>query len=144
MSLRVVLDTNVVVSALLFDAGRLVWLRRSWQQQRLHPLVCQETIAELRRVLAYPKFKLTPAEQQILLADFLPYANAITLPTPWPDLPMCRDARDQVFIVLAQVGRADALVTGDQDILAMRAMLSGLLTAHIMTPDALARQLDSD
>jgi len=57
---------------------------------------------------------------------------------------MCRDARDQVFIVLAQVGRADALVTGDQDILAMRAMLSGLLTAHIMTPDALAKQLDLD
>jgi len=71
MNLRVVLDTNVVVSALLFDAGRLAWLRHAWQQRRLHPLVCQETIAELRRVLAYPKFKLTPTEQQIIVGRFL-------------------------------------------------------------------------
>jgi len=137
---RVVLDTNVVVSALLFGAGRLAWLRRAWQQRPLQPLVCQETVAELRRVLAYPKFKLTPTEQQALLSDFLPYAETVTLPVPWPELPACRDSRDQVFLVLAHSGRADALVTGDQDILALAPTFPG----PIVTPEAFAEQYNSN
>ena len=63
---RVVLDTNVVVSALLFTSGRLAWVRRAWQHQRLRPLVCRETANELLRVLTYPKFRLTDGEQQAL------------------------------------------------------------------------------
>lgn len=40
---RVVLDTNIVLSALIFSAGRLAWIRQAWQQQQLQPLVCRET-----------------------------------------------------------------------------------------------------
>lgn len=138
MTRRVVLDTNVVLSALLFDAGRLAWIRHAWQRQQLQPLVCRETASELLRVLAYPKFRLSAAEQQELLADFLPHADAVELPTPWPDLPECRDEKDQVFLVLAHVGNADALVTGDADILAMREAYPDL----ILTADAFAAQLD--
>lgn len=130
----VVLDTNVVLSALLFSSGRLAWLRRAWQRRQLQPLVCRETANELLRVLAYPKFKLTAQEQQELLADFLPYADIVELPTPWPDLPACRDEKDQIFLVLARVGMADALVTGDRDVLAMRDHFPGL----IVTPEELA------
>lgn len=134
MTRRVVLDTNVVLSALLFTAGRLAWMRHAWQRQQLLPVVCKETVNELLRVLAYPKFKLTPEEQRDLLADFLPYAQAVELPTPWPELPICRDEKDQAFLVLAHVAKAYALVTGDADILAMRSAISGL----IVTPDQLA------
>jgi putative PIN family toxin of toxin-antitoxin system len=127
---RVVLDTNIVLSALLFTSGRLAWIRRSWQGQQLQPLVCRETVNELLRVLAYPKFKLTADEQKELLADFLPYADVVELPKPWPDLPTCRDEKDQVFLVLAQAGHADMLVTGDADLLAMRDVFPGpILTA---------------
>lgn len=138
MICRVVLDTNIVLSALLFSAGRLVWMRHAWQRQRLQPLVCKETVNELLRVLAYPKFKLTVAEQEDLLADFLPYADVVELPNPWPALPACRDEKDQVFLVLAHVGKADALVTGDADILAMRDDFSGL----ILTADELSGKLN--
>ncbi|MBO8369659.1 putative toxin-antitoxin system toxin component, PIN family [Pseudomonas aeruginosa] len=131
---RVVLDTNIVLSALIFSAGRLAWMRQAWQQQHLQPLVCRETVSELLRVLAYPKFKLSNLEQQELLADFLPYADVVELPAPWPDLPVCRDDKDQVFLVLAHVGKADALITGDADILAMREDFPGL----IMTAEAFA------
>lgn len=120
MTHRVVLDTNIVVSALLFNAGRLAWVRHAWQQQRVQPLVCRATVEELMRVLAYPKFELTKADQEVLLADFLPHSDAVDLPDPWPDLPVCRDEHDQVFLVLAHAGEADSLVTGDADILAMR------------------------
>lgn len=124
---RVVLDTNVVLSALLFTAGRLAWIRHAWQRQQLQPLVCNGTVSELLRVLAYPRFKLTASEQEELLADFLPYADVVELPSPWPDLPVCRDEKDQVFLVLAHVGKADALVTGDADLLAMRDAFPGLI-----------------
>lgn len=136
MTRRVVLDTNIVLSALLFNTGRLAWVRHAWQHQQIQPLVCRDTANELLRVLAYPKFKLTAQEQKDLLGDFLPYAEVITLPTPWPDLPACRDEKDQVFLVLAHVGKADALVTGNADILAMRSAFTG----RILTADKLAAQ----
>jgi len=120
MAHRVVLDTNIVVSALLFNAGHPAWVRHAWQQQRMQPLVCTANVKELMRVLAYPKFELTKADQEVLLADFLPYSHTVHLPDPWPDLPVCRDEHGQVFLVLAHSGEADSLVTGDADILAMR------------------------
>jgi len=136
--IRVVLDTNVVLSALLFTSGRLAWIRRAWQREQVQPLVCKETASELLRVLAYPKFKLTAEDRQDLLEDFLPYADVVELPQPWPSLPVCRDEKDQVFLVLAQVGQADALVTGDGDLLAMRDDFPGL----IVTPDEWAERQD--
>ena len=71
--LRVVLDTNLVLSALVFPPGRVASLRELWQQQQFLPLVSQPTLAELIRALGYPKFRLTLAEQEELLADYLPF-----------------------------------------------------------------------
>jgi len=137
MPLRIVLDTNIVLSALVFGEGRLAWMRQAWQRGQLQPLVCRDTVGELLRVLAYPKFKLTAREQQDLLGDFLPYAEAVTLPAQWPDLPACRDAKDQVFLALAHVAQADALVSGDADILALR----GVFACQIWTADELAARV---
>lgn len=137
---RVVLDTNVVLSALLFTSGRLAWLRRAWQHGHLQPLLCEATARELLRVLAYPKFKLTPEARQHLLADFLPYAHVIELPDPWPLLPACRDPHDQVFLVLAHAGGAHALMTGDDDLLAMCEVFPGL----ILTPEQWRQQHGAD
>lgn len=120
MTLRVVLDTNVVLSSLLFNTGRLVWIRRAWQTNRIRPVVCKETASELLRVLAYPKFKLTQAEQEDLLDDFLQYTEAFSLPDTPLELPLCRDPADQPFLVLARIAAVDMLVTGDADLLAMR------------------------
>lgn len=117
---RAVLDSNIVLSALLFSEGRLSWIRHAWKRQQIVPLVCPETTRELLRVLNYPKFQLDAAEQQALLADFLPYTEIVHLPDTWPDLPTCRDDSDQVFLVLAHAGHAAALVSGDADILALR------------------------
>ncbi len=141
MPLRVVLDTNIVLSALVFGAGRLAWARQAWQRRRFVPLVCRDTVDELLRVLAYPKFKLTAQEQQDLLGDFLPHAETIALPAQWPalfsKLPACRDGKDQIFLVLAQAARADALVSGDADVLALRDAFAG----KIWTADELAAAL---
>ena len=66
---RVVLDTNVVLSALLFGSGWGARVRAGWQAGRFVPLASTATAQELVRALAYAKFKLGAAEQEQLLAE---------------------------------------------------------------------------
>lgn len=117
--LRVVIDTNLVLSALVFSQGRLSPLRLAWQGGQFHPLISSVTAAELMRVLAYPKFKLTPADQQELLADYLPYCTTVRMLSTPPATPHCRDKFDLPFLQLAVAGKAAFLVTGDQDLLSL-------------------------
>ncbi len=70
-------------------------------------------------MLAYPKFRLDLQEQHELIADYLPYAEAVRIPRPPPRVPACRDAFDVPFLLLAAAGRAEALITGDRDLLTM-------------------------
>ncbi len=116
---RVVLDTNVVLSALVFAQGRLAPLRQAWRQGRCQPLVSTATTAELMQALSYPKFKLSAAEQKELLADYLPYCTTVHIPAKPPETPPCRDPFDIPFLQLAIVGKADHLVTGDKDLLSL-------------------------
>ena len=135
---RVVLDTNVVVSALLFGAGPTARLRSAWQAGRIVPLASTATARELVRVLAYPKFRLEASEQQDLLADYLPWVTVVRIPDPPPAVPACRDPFDVPFLHLAVAGQARALVTGDRALLAL-AGTRGL--CPVTTPDAFAAGL---
>jgi putative PIN family toxin of toxin-antitoxin system len=120
MNRRVVLDTHCIVSALLFSQLNLAWLRHSWQSEDFVALVNQQTVNELLRVLAYPKFQLTKEEQGLLLADFLPYAETVPLNDDPAEITGLRDPADQKFLSLAINARADALVSGDKDILVLK------------------------
>lgn len=133
----VVIDTNLVLSALVFGGGRLSALRTAWQSGRCVPLVSTSTAAELLRVLAYPKFKLSAADREELLADYLPYCRSVRIPARLPKLPVCRDANDQMFIELAAVGKADFLVTGDKDLL----VLASQFGKPIVGADVFLKQL---
>lgn len=135
--LRVVIDTNLVLSALVFAQGRLTSLRQAWQGRRIEPLVCRATADELIRVLAYPKFRLLPEEQQELLGDYLPYCTTVAIPEPPPKTPPCRDAFDVPFLQLAIAGKAKALVTGDQDLL----VLADRFACPILTAEQLIDSL---
>lgn len=135
---RVVIDTNLVLSALVFAQGRLTPLRHAWQGERCQPLVSRATAAELIRVLAYPKFELTPDEQQMLLADYLPSCTTVCIPNPPPETPECRDPFDLPFLQLAVVGKADYLVSGDQDLLS----LAGQFACPIVTADQFIEMLN--
>jgi putative PIN family toxin of toxin-antitoxin system len=127
---RVVLDTNIVLSALLFRQGRLVMVRDAWQSGQCSPLVSHATVAELMRALSYPKFRLSVDGQQELLADYLPFASVVRIPTKPPKTPPCRDRADIAFLQLAKVGRADYLVTGDEDLLSLASgFTSSIVTA---------------
>lgn len=118
--LRVVLDTNSVISALVFSSGHLSWLRTAWQAGHFIPLVCPDTVSELIRVLRYPKFKLSWAEQEALLAEFLPFAETVVSRGKLRGLPKLRDPCDIMFFALALRAKADLIISGDEDILSLR------------------------
>jgi uncharacterized protein len=133
--MRVVLDTNVVLSALVFGGGVTARVRLGWQQGSFVPLTSTTTAQELVRVLSYPKFRLAPLEQEELLADYLPYAKAVRIPQPPPAVPKCRDQFDLPFMHLAVAGKARVLVSGDKDLIA----LAGQFVCPIVTMDAFVR-----
>jgi putative PIN family toxin of toxin-antitoxin system len=68
-------------------------------------------------VLAYPKFRLSTEERRELMADYLPFCEVVEVRKACKVV--CRDAKDQMFLDLAQSGRADFLITGDDDLLAL-------------------------
>jgi putative PIN family toxin of toxin-antitoxin system len=116
-ALRVVLDTNTVLSALLFEHGQLTRIRKIWENHRIRPLCSDATVDELLRVLAYPKFELIEPEILALLQSYLRYAHVVTVSKAATDrAPKCRDPDDQKFLDLAFAGAAEALVTGDSDL----------------------------
>ncbi len=136
-ALRLVLDSNVLLSALLFPDRSLSWLRRGWQSEALIPLASRATTLELVRVLAYPEFRLTADEREDLLADYLPWCETVVVSKP-PPVPKCRDPFDRPFLELALAAGADALVTGDDDLL----VLSRRFSVPIITPRALRDRLE--
>ncbi len=132
---RVVFDTNVVLSALLFPAGRLAWLRQHWREGGAVPLISPATARELTRVLAYSKFRLSEQYRMELLAMYIPYCESLNLVNKCPVA--CRDPKDQSVLDLAHSGKAEFLVTGDEDLLA----LAGQTAFVIETPEGYRRRV---
>lgn len=113
---RVVLDTAVVVSALLFGGGLGALLRHAWQVGLCRPLACKASMLDLGIHLAHPRLGLSAREQQQLLGDYLPYVLKVRVPQA--DTPHARDTPAALTDVrLAMAGRAHALVSGDATLL---------------------------
>jgi putative PIN family toxin of toxin-antitoxin system len=127
---RWVIDTNVALSALIRPGQTTGRLRLAWQAGLFIPLGDSVTVGELLSVLAYPKFHLSAAEQHDLLGDYLSWLEVVRMPARRPATPLCRDPFDMPFLQLLLAAKADALVTGDADLLA----LSATASLTIITP----------
>ena len=115
---KVVVDTNVLVSALLFGGtpARLIDL---WQVGAIKPLASKQIIDEYLRVFTYPKFKLSEEEINFLLyQQILPYFNVIDV-HPGPEI-IKKDPQDDKFIRCALAGKAKFIISGDQHLLALK------------------------
>lgn len=115
--LRIIIDTSVVVSAVLLPRS----VPRKLFDQAMDNgriLVSAATIAELDEVLRRPKFEKYVAEAARLdfLAALLREAEVIDITE---EVTACRDPRDDKFLELAVSGRATHLVTGDADLLSL-------------------------
>jgi hypothetical protein len=114
---RAVLDTNVVISALLFR-GSLSRLHALWKEKAFIMVASKDIIEEYIRVLAYPKFHLTENEIEALLhEELLPYIEPVTVLDELTGA--CVDPDDDKFLACACAAKADVIVTGDTHLLSL-------------------------
>jgi putative PIN family toxin of toxin-antitoxin system len=114
---RLVIDTNALISRLIDPSsvpGRAV--RRIVDQEQL--LVSEATMLELVDVIGRPKFDryLSVEERQGFLLQVGYVAEFVRI---LRSIRACRDPRDDKFLELAVNGNADAILTGDEDLLAL-------------------------
>jgi len=117
-AVKVVVDTNVVISALLFGGtpGKLISL---WQRRVIKPMASKDIIDESLRVLTYPRFKLDEEKINYLLyQEILPFFDIIDAPSG-PRV-IAEDPADDKFIHCALAGDAAHIITGDQHLFALK------------------------
>ena len=116
--MRAVIDTNVLLSALLWH-GTPHALLEHLHGERLSLISSPALLNELATVLARPKFdailRTSNMARSQLLADVLQLAESID-PPPLAQ-PVCRDPDDDAVLALAVAAQADLVVTGDEDLL---------------------------
>ena len=115
---RVVINTNIVVSALLFggEISRIVSL---WQKKKVILLTLKEVIEEYIKVLSYPKFNLTEEEiEYIVKQEILSFIEPVNVST---QINIIKDDQsDNKFISLAIDGHAQYIVSGDKHLLKLK------------------------
>jgi uncharacterized protein len=116
--MRVLLDTNVLVSALA-EGTRLGTLRHAWKQGLFGMVYSDSTLSELLRAMSYPKLGWNSnLAQEVVATEVLPWAKRVA-PYQGPLPAACRDPDDEKMLRAAMAGHVDALVTGDKDLLSL-------------------------
>ena len=144
---RLVLDTNVVMDLLHFNAPALQGLMQAMTEDRVVCLANARTLAELERVTGYPQFRLDEAGRADLLDRYRTHLTIVPAPMPeihMPPLPKCRDPDDQMFLELAQQANADLLISRDNLVLKLARARQRPCPFAILAPDAAMNLLFGD
>ncbi len=135
--MKVVLDTNVLLSGLMAPDGTPGRVLAAWFEARFDVVVSLDQLAEIGRVLAYPKIhrKLQWDEQRIeqFIRQLYIRAEVIELPAVSVEVP--RDPKDVPILATLKAAGADVLVSGDRDLLELRGQYP------IQTPAEFVRRL---
>lgn len=120
--MRVVLDTNILVSGLMFPdsvPGRIV---TAWFEAEFDVVSSHEQLAEISRVLAYPKIRRVLGWNEQRIERFIRrlYVRVDCVRPVPATMETPRDPDDAVVLGALLAGNADLLVTGDGDLLALR------------------------
>ncbi|ACK71263.1 Nucleotide binding protein PINc [Gloeothece citriformis PCC 7424] len=132
--IRLVIDTNVLISALLFK-NSVPFQSVKLAENRAIILYSQATLDELEQVLYRKKFNkyLSSEERQIFLSKFIISSEFVSITET---ITICRDQKDNKFLELAVSGNANVIITGDLDLL----ILNPFQNIEIMSPDAFINQ----
>ncbi|HEX5506239.1 MAG TPA: putative toxin-antitoxin system toxin component, PIN family [Thermomicrobiales bacterium] len=119
--IRAVVDTNLLVSALILTRGTPHTLLLAWYRGAFQLLVSPRVEAEYARVLPRPKFQRVYGVTRADIESFLTLvAERAVVVTPLSPLPLdVRDPHDVMILAAALGGAADYLVTGDDDLLVL-------------------------
>ena len=116
--MRAVLDTNVLISALISQLGASAALVLRWLDGDFDLVLSEQLLAELSRALAYPKLQalISPADASVFIQ--LLRSTATVAADSEIALPRSRDPGDDYLVALAE-STAAILVSGDLDLLAL-------------------------
>lgn len=129
--MRIVLDSNVLLSALMSAATPPARILALWRSRKFDLLTSAEQIDEIARVTRYPKIRVrvSPALAGRLVNGLRDVALVIeNLPT----VTLSPDPDDNHILALCEAGQAHFLITGDKPLLALKRHKS----ARIVTPSA--------
>jgi putative PIN family toxin of toxin-antitoxin system len=134
--MRVVLDTNILISALITSVSPSAQVFALWRSRRFDLLTCAQQLEEFARATRYPqvRVRLSPAVAGALLNRVRD--RAMVLKT-LPKLDVAPDPDDNFLLALAEAGEAQFLVTGDKPLLGLKRHKS----TQIVTPAALLELL---
>ena len=116
---RVVVDPGVLVSALITPSGPPAEIVRAIREERLRIVVCPHLLAELLGVLQREKFRgyVTIDEAEQYVAGLASIAEV--RPDPAAEARISRDPKDDYLLALTRESSADAIVSGDADLLVL-------------------------
>ncbi len=119
--MRVVLDSNLIISALITGVGVPARVLEAWRRGRFHLVLSEEQLEELRRVMRYERVRPLISSQAagVLLNELRAHAHMLA---DLPHVDRSPDPADNFLLAMAQAGEADVLVTGDKhDLLSLKA-----------------------
>lgn len=110
--MRIILDTNILISALIVPGGAPDYLYQCWRRGSFTLIASEEQFDEFRRVSRYPRLQrfLSPAAAGAMVNEVRELA---TLTSRLPHVDVSPDPADNFLLAMAEVGKADYLVTGD-------------------------------
>lgn len=120
-SLRVIIDTNLLISAIISPSGTPYQLLKAWRENRYLLVISKELLEEIKEVSqrdylinSYPIFSEKAAE----LIENLYLAGEMVTSIPENELPLhSRDPKDNKLLAAALGGKANYLISGDKDLL---------------------------
>ncbi len=131
--MKVVVDTNVLISAALRDQLPEKVLEAVIKHDDWEWVLTPALLGEYAEVIRRPRLRLEPVVQERWLA--LVRDHSVMVETSPPEIEFIRDRRDILVLQAAIVGAADYLITGDKDF----ADAQALIPSRIMSPQGFAR-----
>lgn len=121
---KAVLDTNLIISAALIPESQSDRLFKLWLKDSFDLLISKEQLEEIKttckkgKLTGYPLF----SDRILEFIQNLEFAAELVKPVPETDLPVhSRDPKDDYLLAASLGGKADYLVTGDEDLLVLSA-----------------------
>jgi uncharacterized protein len=117
--MRIVLDTNVLISALVSATGTAAQILARCQAGELELLISPANLTELRRVLAYPKIRKRLEYTDTQIEAFVTFLEqSFIVLTPLTEVrAVPADSDDDKFVALALAGEAQYIISGDDHLL---------------------------
>ncbi len=124
-TLKIILDTHIWISGLLLPKSKAGEVLLQWKASKIDIVTSQPILDEIRKVLLYPKIQkpiqwdAAKIDQYLSLMQFL--TEFIEIDPDAPQVIVPRDPNDSIILNTFLASKADFLLTGDNDLLVLKA-----------------------